>query len=197
MLLVMMLMKDALKVLDRHREDAIVVPTMMGWLGWTEQSTNLSLDIHEGGVMGKASSVGLGIAMACTDRKVIVIDGDGSLLMNLGALITISNKSPNNFYHFVLDNEIYAVTGGQPTPNSTGSSIRLMGSKAGYTRTFEFDQLEAFDAGIADVLDSVGPVLVNLKICQESNAEEIINRLQRNLKGMTESIPLLRKALNS
>ena len=193
----MMLMTDVLKVLNSHRKDGIVVPTMMGWLGWTEQSTNLSLDIHEGGVMGKASSVGLGIAMACTDRKVMVLDGDGSLLMNLGALITISNTSPHNFYHFVLDNEIYAVTGGQPTPNATRRSIRLMGSKAGYAKTFEFDQIEVFEEGIADVLNSVGPVLINLKIYPESNSEEIINRLQGDLKGMKESIPLLRKALNS
>ena len=193
----MMLMEDVLKVLDRHRTDEIVVPTMMGWLGWTEQSANLSLDIHEGGVMGKASSVGLGLAMACTDRKVIVIDGDGSLLMNLGSLITVSNKSPRNFYHFVLDNEIYAVTGGQPTPNSTGRSIRLMGAEAGYAKTFEFHELESFNAGITDVLNSLGPVLVNLKICQKSNAEEIINRLPRNLKEMRDAIPVLRKALNS
>ena len=68
--------------------------------------------------MGKASSIGLGIALARPDKKVLVIDGDGSLLMNLGSLVTVANMSPKNLVHFVYQNGTYGVSGGQPIPGS-------------------------------------------------------------------------------
>ena len=70
------------------------------------------------GSMGQASSIGLGFAMARPDKKVVVFDGDGNLLMNLGILTMISKIKPRNLVHVVLDNECYDSTGGQPTISS-------------------------------------------------------------------------------
>ena len=75
------------------------------------------------GSMGLASSIGLGIALAKPDVRVVVIDGDGSLLMNLGSLATIGLVRPRNLTVIVMDNEEYATTGGQPTPTSSGADL--------------------------------------------------------------------------
>ena len=64
--------------------------------------------------MGKGSSIALGLALARPDIPIILFDGDGSLEMNLGSLVTVANKAPKNLYHFVIQNGVYAMTGGQP-----------------------------------------------------------------------------------
>src|SRR4030095_3172913 len=75
------------------------------------------------GSMGLASSIGLGLALARPDVRVFVLDGDGSLLMNLGSLATIGLLQPVNFVLIVMDNEQFATTGGQPTPTSRGADL--------------------------------------------------------------------------
>ena len=75
------------------------------------------------GSMGLASSVGLGLALARPDVRVFVLDGDGSLLMNLGSLATIGLLRPSNLVVIVMDNEEYATTGGQPTPTAYGADL--------------------------------------------------------------------------
>jgi len=75
------------------------------------------------GSMGLASSIGLGIALARPELNVIVLDGDGSLLMNLGSLATIGLLQPPNLTLVIMDNELYATTGGQPTPTASGADL--------------------------------------------------------------------------
>jgi thiamine pyrophosphate-dependent acetolactate synthase large subunit-like protein len=89
------------------------------------------------GSMGLASSIGLGLALARPELRVIVLDGDGSLLMNLGSLATIGLLRPANLIVIVMDNEEYATTGGQPTPTAHGADLegaaRAMGIAAATT----------------------------------------------------------------
>jgi thiamine pyrophosphate-dependent acetolactate synthase large subunit-like protein len=75
------------------------------------------------GSMGLASSIALGVALACPDRPVIAVDGDGSLLMNLGSLATIGSCQPSNLVVLVWDNEAYGTTGGQPTATARGADL--------------------------------------------------------------------------
>lgn len=75
------------------------------------------------GSMGMASSIGLGLALARPDLRVFVLDGDGSLLMNLGSLATIGLLQPSNLVLVVMDNEEYATTGGQKTPTAYGADL--------------------------------------------------------------------------
>ena len=92
----MMSMNDALRLIEERRDDAVVVPTMTASRGWQEVSHSESLDLPVGGAMGKASSMALGLCLARPDKKFIVVDGDGSPLMNFGSLVTIGGASPEN-----------------------------------------------------------------------------------------------------
>jgi thiamine pyrophosphate-dependent acetolactate synthase large subunit-like protein len=87
------------------------------------------------GSMGMASSIGLGLALARPHLQVIVLDGDGSLLMNLGSLATIGLLQPSNLVLIVMDNEEYATTGGQPTPTAFGADLAAAARAMGIAAT--------------------------------------------------------------
>jgi len=113
------------------------------------------------GSMGLASSIGLGLAMS-NNRKVIVFDGDGSILMNLGSLVTIYNQNPNNFILVVLDNECYGSTGSQCTYAST-VNLGKVAEAVGFKNMFYYD-INNKDFDFKEVLNSKGPVFVHLKV---------------------------------
>ena len=159
--------QDDVKVIDSKRNGAIIVPTMNAnnvHFGLPTVTTDQKLDLPISGAMGKASSVGLGVALAQPDKKVLILDGDGSLLMNLGSLVTLSNKSPKNLYHFLFNNNVYAVTGGQPIPGAEVSDWEGMAKAAGYAKVFSFDNLEDLTTGLDEVFESEGPVFVHLRV---------------------------------
>lgn len=155
---------DAQKVISDYRGNAVVVTTMSTNFEWSRVSTNPDLDLMFSGAMGKASSAGLGVALARPDRKVLVLDGDGSLLMNLGSLVTIANMAPPNLFHFVFENEIYRTTGGQDIPGVDRISFTGFAESAGYAHVHQFEDLETLEGNIEAVLDEEGPTLVSLKI---------------------------------
>ncbi len=155
---------EALKVISRHRGEAIVVPTMTSGFEWPQVSTNPRLDLPFGGAMGKSSSIGLGLALARPDRKVIVLDGDGSLLMNLGSLVTIVNMAPPNLIHFVFENSVYRTTGGQPIPLAGKFSWAALARDIGYTKVHEFEKLESLKDNIETIVNQKGPTFVCLKV---------------------------------
>ena len=161
---------DAVKLLDSKRGDSVFVATMNANnvnFGLPSVTTNEDLDFPVSGAMGKASSLGLGLALAQPQRKIMVLDGDGSLLMNLGAMVTLTSKAPSNVYHFLFDNGVYAVTGGQPVPGSGKADWADMARAAGYAATFDFDNIEDLATGIDEVLAAAGPVFVRLAITPE------------------------------
>jgi sulfopyruvate decarboxylase subunit beta len=94
--------------------------------------------------MGLASSMGLGIALSRPDLPVVVFDGDGSLLMNLGGLTTLARYSPKNLVHVVFDNESLLSVGGFPTATSTGSDLAAIAKGAGIPRAMTVATLEDF-----------------------------------------------------
>ena len=96
--------------------------------------------------------------------------------MNLGALVTIAEKAPRNLYHFVLDNEVYATTGGQPVPNAKNVAYDIIAKGAGYPSTYAFDNLEDFSTNIAKILSEPGPVFVTMKVFPDIENEPIGNR---------------------
>jgi phosphonopyruvate decarboxylase len=121
------------------------------------------MDLPTSGAMGKASSLAHGLCLARPDKRVILIDGDGSLLMNLGTLVTVAGSMPHNLYHVVLDNEAYAVTGAQPPPGAGVVSFTGMARAAGYNAAFDFDDLEDLVTRIDEVLEHEAPILVSIK----------------------------------
>ena len=154
---------ELMNIVNRYRDNAVVVPAMRANIGWNEVSDQVARDVPASGAMGKTNSFGLGVALARPDEKVIIFDGDGSLLMNLGALVTIANKAPTNLYHFVLDNGVYATTGGQEVPGAQTTDYEEMGRSAGYAHSYSFDNLEDFATQAEQVLGEEGPSLIHVK----------------------------------
>ena len=155
---------EMMKTIQKLRGDAIVVPVFRASGAWSKVTKNQKRDIPVGGAMGKGSSVALGIALAQPNIKVILFDGDGSLLMNLGSLVTIANKAPKNLVHFVMDNGVYATTGGQDVPGVGLTEYADMAKSAGYAHAYEFDNLEDFVTQAEEVLSKEGPVFVATKV---------------------------------
>jgi thiamine pyrophosphate-dependent acetolactate synthase large subunit-like protein len=111
--------------------------------------------------MGMAPSIGLGLAMARPELKVIVYDGDGSLLMNLGALATIALREPKNLIHIVWDNRSYAMTGGQPTATAYRTDLGAMARAAGYPKVERVETLAAFRDAADRALTESGPWFIH------------------------------------
>lgn len=139
-----MLRVDALQAIYPEIEDKIVV-TIMGavavelyTLGHKEHFFYLE---H---AMGLASSMGLGIALSMPEHKVVVIDGDGSLLMNLGTLSTMARYRPGNLLHIVFDNESLLSVGGFPTATSTGTDLAGIARASGVPNVLEASTIERF-----------------------------------------------------
>ena len=102
--------------------------------------------------MGLASSMGLGIALVMPEHKVIVLDGDGSLLMNLGSLSTMARYKPANLLHIVFDNESLLSVGGFPTATSTGTDLEGIAHAAGVPRVATVRDVESFKAAVIDAV---------------------------------------------
>ncbi|MFI5377321.1 MAG: thiamine pyrophosphate-dependent enzyme, partial [Candidatus Rokuibacteriota bacterium] len=158
---------DLLRIFQAHRGDAIVVPGR-GARHWAQISTRPTRDVPVGDpAMGGHAGFALGLALARPADRVVLFDSEGDLLMSLGILPTIAELAPTNFYHFMLDNECYATTGGQPVPNAKNVAYDVIARGAGYPRAFAFDQLEDVEASLASILAPPGPVFVALKVVPE------------------------------
>ena len=158
---------DMLRIFNAHRGDAIVVPGR-GGRHWAQISTRPTRDVPVGDpAMGGHAGFALGLALARPAERVVLFDSEGDLLMSLGILPTVAELAPANFYHFMLDNECYATTGGQPVPNAKNVAYDVIARGAGYPRALAFDQLADLEAGIAAILAQPGPVFVALKVVPE------------------------------
>ena len=111
----MMKRDECLRILARHHTDQIVVPLYQAAFEWSAIKS-WPLTYYGFGAMGLGSSHGLGLALGRPDKRVIVLDGDGSLLMNLGTLVTIAEVAPPNLIHFVCENGTYEANGAHPIP---------------------------------------------------------------------------------
>ena len=119
------------------------------------------------GSMGLASSIGLGIALKDTGRKVFVFDGDGNILMNLGSLTTIGSLKPKNLIHVVFDNSVHESTGSQPT-NTNFVSIEKIAKACNYNHTFTARTENNFEKILHKIKKLNGPIMIVVKI-QQSN----------------------------
>ena len=185
-------MRDAMRSVLIHRQGDIVLTTETSVGAWDDVTDDVTLDLPIP-AMSKGSSMALGVALAQPDRRVIVWDGDGSLLMNLGSIVTIAGKAPKNLYHIVLDNGIYAMTGGQPVPNSGAIDFQGLATSAGYARTHEFDNLEDWTTEIGRVLQEEGPVLIVMKTVPELT--DWRNNPPPEGRRMRDAAPMARAAL--
>ena len=118
------------------------------------------------GSMGLASSIGLGLAMVQPDLRVFVVDGDGSLLMNLGSLATIGWTRPANLVLIVWDNQVYGTTGGQDTATAHGADLEAAARAMGATATATVTSAEDFDRAIARSKAEPGPWVIVARVTE-------------------------------
>jgi phosphonopyruvate decarboxylase len=153
--------EDVLGVIAALRDDAICVPTMTTVPAWRTIAPD-DLSVVCVGFMGGASSLGLGLALARPERRVVVFDGDGSLLMQLGSLATIAAARPHNLVHLVFKNGVYHTSGSQEVPGGVAVDYVLMARAAGYRTAYAIADLETFRRRFPQTLKEEGPVLVEL-----------------------------------
>src|SRR5689334_13147341 len=191
----MMHTAEMLKAFAPFREDAVVVPGRGGRY-WTDLTTRPNLDVPVGDpAMGGHAGFALGLALAQPKKRVILFDSEGDILMSLGMLVTIAEQAPANFYHFLLDNECYATTGGQPVPNAKNVAYDLLARGAGYPRAHAFDDRAAFEAALPGIVGAPGAVFVALKVFPEVENAPIAQRRKWNRRGKVEVLTDLRGAL--
>ncbi len=167
---------DIYKVFLKYRRNAIVVPVGTSGRLWESYTNNENRDLNLGGSLGHTAAAAFGVALALPEEKIVVFDAEGSLLQSMGLLATIAEKSPRNFYHFLMDNECYATTGGQPVPNAKGIDYAAIAKGAGYRAAYNFTQLDAFANQIGKILEQDGPVFVAIKVIPRIENEPVTDR---------------------
>lgn len=186
---------DMFRAFQAHRDQAIVLVTGTSGRDWGDISTDKNRDLSLQGAMGQTNSASLGFALSQPNEKVVLFDSEGALQMNLGVLATVAGKKPKNFFHFLMDNECYATTGGQPVPNASEINYAGMAREAGYAATFEFDNLEEFTNSIEQIMKEEGPVFVAMKLIPKIENEPIGRRQRSPQRSRAETITALRAEL--
>ncbi|HET7158813.1 MAG TPA: thiamine pyrophosphate-dependent enzyme, partial [Burkholderiales bacterium] len=155
--------REVVKAILDRRGDALVV-TGLG-------SSCYDCGVHDHlntfylwGAMGAAAMMGLGLALAQPTRRVIVITGDGEMLMGLGSLATIGAQQPDNLSIIVMDNELYAETGMQPTHTARGVSLSGVAKAANFAFAETAYTQEELERGIDAVYQQRGAALLDIKV---------------------------------
>jgi sulfopyruvate decarboxylase subunit beta len=162
---------DCLAVLHAARREEIVVTTMGAAREWQKLGKHPLDFVLVPSSMGQATSLGLGMALARPDRKVVVCNGDGSMLMNLGSLVTITAQGPPNLTVILFDNGVYEVTGVQPTlaaptlrRDAAAVDFAAVARACGFRRVTTFDEMGAWQENVRGIIDAPGPTFVHLMV---------------------------------
>ena len=168
----MLSLKEALADLAARRTDEAVIATMSACIHWPPLSRS-DRDLAYYAPMGSAAAVGFGLALARPDVRVVVLDGDGSLLMNLGVLVTVAAHRPDNLLHVVLNNGKYDVTGGQPLPGPNGLRLAELARAAGILLVHEVESRAEWTALLDTALTEPGCRFVNVAVSSRYDRAEV------------------------
>lgn len=188
---------DMMKAVAVYRGDAILIPGRSGRY-WINISDNHALDVEVGDPsMGGHGGLGLGLALARPDKKVMLFDSEGDLQMSLGMLATIAEQAPKNLYHFLIDNGVYATTGGQPVPNADNIAYDVIARGCGYPRSFAFTEVRDFERALPDIMGGPGPVFVACKVVPEIENEPISRRRRWQTRTRDQVVKEFRAAMGA
>ncbi|MDC0160493.1 thiamine pyrophosphate-dependent enzyme [Gemmatimonadales bacterium] len=158
----MLTIAQLLEPLARHRTNEVVITTMSAVRPWGLLSES-DLDFASAdSAMGHAADLALGLALAQPARRVVCLNGDGSMLMGLGTLATAVGSNAENFLLVVCDNGEYEITGNQPVAASGRLNYVGMADAAGFRKVCRFDEARAWSAAVPDILSAKGPTLVHV-----------------------------------
>lgn len=160
---------EFLRVLSRHYDGQIVVSVYTTCFEWMAICP-AALNYVSVGAMGQAGSHALGLALGRPDRQVWVFDGDGSLLMNLGSLVTLAGARPPNLTHFVFQNGSYEANQKMPLPVPDPIDFAGMARAAGIATAHTFSETAALDHWLAGPAEGAGPAVVDLRVLPSASA---------------------------
>jgi thiamine pyrophosphate-dependent acetolactate synthase large subunit-like protein len=181
--------REALEVLAVRRGEHLVLTTHGAvdlWVSLSDTPLDFS---YVPTTMGQAPALGLGLALAQSERGVVVVTGDGSLLMNLGCLVTLAQYSAR-LYLIIMDNGVYEVTGGQPTAGAGAIDFAGLARAAGIQRVYGCTTAEEWRATAAGTLSGPGPVMIWLKVAGRPS-----QRAPTTARPMEQQIGRLRQVL--
>lgn len=169
--------EQLLRPILASRTEEVVVTCMGATRPWGRLSDH-DLDFASAdSAMGHTADLALGIALAQPLRKVLCLNGDGSMLMNLGTLVTIAGSGARNLILFVLENGTYEITGNQPIPGAGRVDFPGLARAAGFPRVYSFVRANEFEAALPEILRGPGPVFVGVGM--EPGTEGPISRSSR------------------
>jgi len=193
------LTKDQLlRPLAELRTDEVVVTCMRVSRPWGRMSDH-DLDFASAdSAMGHTADLALGIALAQPSRRVICLNGDGSMLMNLGTLATIAGSGAQNLVLFVLENGVYEITGNQPIPGAGHLDFPGLARAVGFPMVYSFNRDVGYESSLPEILEVPGPVFVGVGM--EQGSEGPISRSSREearylQSSLAESAAQFRKAM--
>ena len=159
--------RELIKVLVGGLDDILII-SGLGAPSWDLAAAgDRDLTYPLWGAMGGSAMIGLGLALSQPNRQVIVITGDGEILMGLGSLSTIAQMRPNNLSIVVLDNERYGETGMQPTHTAGLTDIAGVARACGFEQAATLYEADEFDQAMPAILAGLGPSLFVIKVCAE------------------------------
>jgi sulfopyruvate decarboxylase subunit beta len=159
----MMKRTEFLRALAEYRTDELVLTAWQSSYAWDELSPSI-YNFPSVRTMGECSTFALGLAIARSDKRIVVLEGDGSLCMNLASLITIANTAPPNFYQFILHNRVYETTGGQTLPNVEHLDFVMIARGSGIKQIHRYSDIDAFRKELPQVMQEKGPVFTVIDI---------------------------------
>lgn len=155
---------ELLRIVGERIGSDLVVPVMSAAKGWAKLPEHFFWMT----AMGYGSSVGLGLALAQPERRVVVLDGDGSLLMNLGSLVTIAAVDPPNLIEVVLENGLWELPGAVPLPGAGRVSLAGFARAAGWKNVLEVDAAETFERALERAKAEPGPWFICARVAPGS-----------------------------
>jgi thiamine pyrophosphate-dependent acetolactate synthase large subunit-like protein len=178
---------ELLAPLARLRGERVVVTTMGLVRPWARHSQTPLDFASADSAMAHAADFALGVALARPERQVLCLNGDGSMLMSLGTLVTIVDSGARNLVLFVAENGTYEVTGNQPVPGAGRVDFVAMARAAGFARAQRFEDAAAYASALPGLLEGSGPVFVAVAV--EPGSEGPLGR------GPGQSAPYLQPSL--
>jgi phosphonopyruvate decarboxylase len=167
--------EDAVIAVAKQMSDDAVVVSTTGKISrelyeYRDRAGVLGRDLYCVGSMGHASQIALGLALARPERRVWCLDGDGAVLMHMGALAIIGQRRPSNFFHVVLNNGVHDSVGGQPTAGLT-TDLAAVARACGYSRAESVDSLDGLETALGELRTVPGPLLLEVRVAPGARAD--------------------------
>lgn len=160
---------EANRILAERLSDELIVTGLGNATFDLFAARDRARNFYTWGSMGTAISVGLGLALARPDERVLVLEGDGALIMGLSGLVSIGRLAPKNLVCIIWDNSVLGLTGGQPSATATALDLATVARGAGFAQSARADTLDAFRAALDRAYTGPGPALIAARVGREGS----------------------------